>query len=464
MKRMSTRAAIAALSLGGALAFAGPAAAGDHDDGHLTTVHCGQTLTQSVRLANDLTDCPGDGLVIGADGITVDLNGHTIDGTVTATTCDRPDAFATGVGNPGHDGVTVKRGTVQQFDVGVGAGSGNDGMSGGRVHHMTLRDDRFEGVSLGSGAGTAATAGNRIDDNEVSGVACGDGLKLNTGKDNEFNNNRLENVATGIVICCGEGTDGNVAQDNTLSRVGEIGILGFSSGGGKVTGNTLLDIGGEGILVNGSTTNELVQDNAIARTGQAGIRVESCCGDDGDVPTAIRVEGNTLTATGDGIWLVDSDRDVVTRNSVTQAGTSGSGFGVGVLLNGASDARVSRNTVTDSGGGIGPGIVIGLPPEFGPSPRPVTGNLVVRNTVTGQHADGILVAPVARETTVERNTARRNAGDGIRVLSPFTTLTRNEADLNAALGIEAVPGVTDGGGNHAYGNGDPAQCTGVACS
>jgi parallel beta-helix repeat protein len=460
---MQSKAVGTAVALGGALMlFASPALAKTPP----ATVHCGQTLTHSVRLVNDLTNCPADGLVIGADGITVDLNGHTIDGTVTETTCDRPEVFRTGIGNPGHDGVTVEKGTVQQFDVGVGAGSGTDGMSYGHVHHMTLRDEQFAGVSIGSGAGAPATAGNRIDHNVVSGVACDSGLKLNTGQDNHFNDNRVENVGTGIVICCGEATDGNVAQDNTISGVGDIGILVFSSGAGKVTGNTLRDIGGEGILVNGGTTNELVQDNAIARAQGAGILVEPCCGDEPDLPTAVRVAGNTLTATGDGIWLIDSDRDVVTRNSITGAGTldGGAAFGVGVLLNGASDTRVSRNAITDSGRGIGPGIVIGLPPEFGPSPRPVTGNLVVRNKVNGQRADGILVAPVAHDTILQRNTAERNAGDGIHVLSPFTTVTRNAADLNAALGIEAVPGVTDGGGNHAHGNGNPAQCTGVACS
>jgi hypothetical protein len=38
------------------------------------------------------------------------------------------------------------------------------------------------------------------------------------------------------------------------------------------------------------------------------------------------------------------------------------------------------------------------------------------------------------------------------------------ANGNDDLGIEAVAGVTDGGGNQASGNGNPAQCTGVACS
>jgi hypothetical protein len=34
---------------------------------------------------------------------------------------------------------------------------------------------------------------------------------------------------------------------------------------------------------------------------------------------------------------------------------------------------------------------------------------------------------------------------------------------NGDLGIEAVPGVIDGGGNKAKANGDAAQCTNISC-
>jgi hypothetical protein len=44
-----------------------------------------------------------------------------------------------------------------------------------------------------------------------------------------------------------------------------------------------------------------------------------------------------------------------------------------------------------------------------------------------------------------------------------TRLTRNRAVRNADLGIEAVPGVLDGGGNKASRNGDPLQCSNVFC-
>jgi hypothetical protein len=65
-------------------------------------VFCGQTLTASTTVANDLTNCPGDGLVIGAAGITLDLNGHTIDGQLAGFGI-RSDRFVN---------VTIEHGTI----------------------------------------------------------------------------------------------------------------------------------------------------------------------------------------------------------------------------------------------------------------------------------------------------------------------------------------------------------------
>ena len=43
-------------------------------------VRCGDVITQDTRLEADLVNCPGDGIVIGADHVALDLNGHVIDG------------------------------------------------------------------------------------------------------------------------------------------------------------------------------------------------------------------------------------------------------------------------------------------------------------------------------------------------------------------------------------------------
>ena len=79
-----------------------------------TAVSCGQTITQSIRVTNDLVDCPANGLVVGANGITIDLDGHTIDGL----------GLGAGIANPSFDSVAIINGVVQEFDVGVQLGAG----------------------------------------------------------------------------------------------------------------------------------------------------------------------------------------------------------------------------------------------------------------------------------------------------------------------------------------------------
>src|SRR5262249_44631440 len=67
-------------------------------------------------------------------------------------------------------------------------------------------------------------------------------------------------------------------------------------------------------------------------------------------------------------------------------------------------------------------------------------------------------------TTVEGNLVSGSGRDGVHVLSVATTVSGNTALRNHALGIDAVAGVTDGGGNRAADNGDPAQCVNVSRS
>jgi len=99
-------------------------------------VKCGDTITTDTTLHNDLVNCPSNGIVIGADRITLDLNGHTIDGDGTFSDgCDVATEFCdVGVVNFRHDGVTVKDGSLRQF--------------GGAVNFFgPLRHNRLLGIS-----------------------------------------------------------------------------------------------------------------------------------------------------------------------------------------------------------------------------------------------------------------------------------------------------------------------------
>ena len=92
------------------VAFSGAEAASE--------VGCGDTITTDTTLHHNLVNCPNNGIVIGADNVTLDLNYHTIDGDGTpAAGCDPQTEFCdTGIVNFGHDGVTVMHGSLREFD------------------------------------------------------------------------------------------------------------------------------------------------------------------------------------------------------------------------------------------------------------------------------------------------------------------------------------------------------------
>src|SRR5438045_8172316 len=65
---------------------------------------CGTVLTASITLKADLT-CAGDALIIGADGITVDLGHHVLRGSTGGV----------GIGVDNRQNVTVENGRIVGF-------------------------------------------------------------------------------------------------------------------------------------------------------------------------------------------------------------------------------------------------------------------------------------------------------------------------------------------------------------
>src|SRR4051794_21923188 len=82
---------------------------------------CGSTVTADVRLTADMS-CSGPGLIVGAAGITIDLNNHQIVGG------------GTGILNNGFADVTVQDGILRNFAVGVQF----TGVNGGLVDNLTM--------------------------------------------------------------------------------------------------------------------------------------------------------------------------------------------------------------------------------------------------------------------------------------------------------------------------------------
>jgi hypothetical protein len=140
---------------------------------------------------------------------------------------------------------------------------------------------------------------------------------------------------------------------------------------------------------------------------------------------------------------------VIARNRFSRDGD-------GIAIENARGNRVALNVILDARKN---GIYLGLnePPIGGGD------NVVRRNVVRRSGDDGFKVRSKDHHSLLKGNLARRSGDDGFDIESSSTKLARNRAVGNDDLGIEAVFGVIDGGGNLASGNGAPLQCLSVTC-
>ena len=369
--------------------------------------NCGDTITRSTTLHRDLTNCPGDGLVIGAPGVTLDLDGHTIDG-------DGAGDDDQGVSNRGaYDRLTVVDGTVREFGIGICTEGGADH----RLRELRVVRNSDFGAIL-QDATRAEVTRNTFHDDGISALVLG-------------------------------GADHALVARNTATGSSGYAFPLFATNDSAVRDNTF-DGNEHGILLDGSRRN-VVERNVLTHTAGSSIDLGNR-GNRGN-----RVEWNRLTDNGDGIIVVNGQNTLVRHNLVTGMGFFGSPdtAGFGLFIDGGDDNAVDGNILT---GGRGPALFVAQW-EAPSAPRHTT---FTANVANSRLDDGIRVDGAAIDTLVARNLTDRNGDDGIDVAAG-TTVTGNSADRNHDLGIEAAPGVTDGGGNRARLNGNPLQCTNVAC-
>ena len=204
---------------------------------------CGTTLMTNVKLEEDLT-CSGDGLIVGADGITVDLNGHTIAGS----------GGGNGITVRGRRGVVVAGGTVRSFVTGVLVA----GSSG-----IVIKENRFtenrEGVFLnGSSANTVKE--NVAWQNQLRGIMIRPSLSGVQSTQNLVTENILIDNPSGILLF---GQPGNTLKENMItgSTVG-IDLTGPGASGNLLKENTLTS-SAAGIKFSPGWTGNRIIENQI---------------------------------------------------------------------------------------------------------------------------------------------------------------------------------------------------------
>ena len=376
-------------------------------------VQCGDVITQDTTLDSDLEGCPNDGLVIGADGVTVDLNGHEISGPG---------------GGPGYGGGSGANGIYGNSNDGVDDSAGYDRLvvKGGEIElfdsGVKLRD--VQGASVTGLEIYAASFGvllvesdrNRIDANDI--YQTGYGIYPVESSDNRIARNLLHANTFGMYPV---ESNHNVIVRNTVTGSSILGIqVTTGSSDNRISENEILGNASTGLLVSNAYRNVLTR-NVVVDHSFAGISLNDA---DGSVVRHNRVANETLGPLagpfGVGILaLVESDWMTIADNTVA-------GYRTGFRVGGSRGVALSRNVARDN------------------------------------QIDGLWVENGAPQTLVNANRSEGNGDDGIDVEDGSARVRKNRANFNGDLGIEAAPGV-DGGGNRASGNGNPAQCVGVTC-
>jgi parallel beta-helix repeat protein len=430
-KRVAPVAAALAAAL---LIVIGPAQAGD--------VHCGQVLEASTTLDSDLLACPGDGLIIGAHGVTIDLNGHSLVGT----------GAGAGIRNDGFDGVTVKNGAVEKFLYGVQL---NPGSVGNVVDALALTTNKSAAVQL-DGAAQNQVRNSRLEFQANDGIVIAGGSTVNVILGNTIGHS----ADRGILV---QGSSGNVFESNRVTSSGDRGIALEGSSGNRLVANTVSENGDAGIgIVLGSNSN-LVLGNTVSLNQDAAVLVTGSHDN--------RVELNTVTQNGDaGVVLTDANASLLLENTISGSGDSG------IFLEFSNSSVVRANDVRFNTGGIevtssnGNRIELNNASDtlgIGIELQDALGNTVVNNIANGNGTHGIHVEAEAElegaGNGIDCNTTNENKGDGIVVTTAAHTIRANIANLNDGWGIVAGIGNIDGGTNNASGNSESAQCFGVSC-
>jgi parallel beta-helix repeat protein len=186
-----------------------------------TSLSCGQVVRESVTLSANL-ECSTDGLIAGANDITIDLNGFTIAGP-------GGESSKVGIMLANNDNVQVTGGTVKGFQAGVLNTGGSDNtvskvtftenqiaiFNTGAINTNIETNNMFSnsiGVASHSSTGTKLHQ-NMLTDNQLAGVT------LVNSAENVLDFNTITGSVNGVFLD-GQSTNNNVNTNTIVQNSG----------------------------------------------------------------------------------------------------------------------------------------------------------------------------------------------------------------------------------------------------
>ena len=279
---------------------------------YLNGAACGEVITKNTTLNSDIGPCGGDGVIIGADGITLNLNGHSIIGDAL----QRDDMV--GIKVPLRTSVTIENGSVTGFDEGIFVNSGG----GNTITNMKVHDN----------------IGPFTNPNGQGGFPdFGDGILLQHSAANKVLNSTISHngLYDGIGIF-GLDANFNLIQGNTISK--------NTNGAAGVALSAFLELGDprrfQSLYENNIIGNTIDDNDAAGITGVGNVNSKYLNNDierNGLDPNTFPLNGIGLQPERNSNPNLNND---VENNKVIGNGNDGI-----EALQGASGSLIKNNTV-----------------------------------------------------------------------------------------------------------------------
>ncbi|HXZ89845.1 MAG TPA: right-handed parallel beta-helix repeat-containing protein [Candidatus Dormibacteraeota bacterium] len=270
---------------------------------------CGATITTNTTLTANIGPCSGNGLIIGANGITLNCAGHTI----TATTGNTNE----GITVKGQTKVTVENCKVTGFYVGIDLyfSSTSNTLTGN-----TANKNAYYGFSLsGSSSSNNILTRNTANNNAYYGFYLS-GSSNNILTKNTANGNTL--IGFSLSFSSSNTLSGNTANSNALAGF----YLTGSCSENRFTGNTANNDKNFGFALYGGSSNTLTRNTANHNVDGFFFSDSS----------SNSLTGNTANKNDRGFHLYGSSSNTLTDNTASYNDADG------FLL----EASSSSNTLT----------------------------------------------------------------------------------------------------------------------
>jgi len=365
------------------------------DCGGITPCVCGDTVIASTTLAASL-DCSaigGDGLIVGANNITIDGRSYTITGNGATS--------SKGINNTGgYDNVTIKDlSGITNFDQGIALTDA----TGCVIQNNTISGNGSKGINIDTSSGNILT-GNVITDSNNNLVV--------SGRDPLYFNNSINttNLVEGKPVYYLYGQTDQVYDGDVVGDIGQFWCI--SCYNVTVRDATLSENNVYGVYFY-NTSSSTIQ-NITVHNNFTGISLSSA--------SSNTLIGNNVDSNQSaGIYLYSAHSNTLTSNSASYNAYDPSSFGI---LIATSTLNVLTNNTANSNTGIGLSFLLES-----------SANSVTGGTFNLNRDVGIQVIS-SFSNTFTSNTVHYTRGPGIQIVS-------DESDNNTFSNNNLLGNITD---------------------